>query len=316
MSNNLSKYESKLMNYLKLYEKDLPLTAYELFKKINMIEMVKKGLIGSLYTTVRGNNFVSKYFLLEEDADRKILDTILTEKNYEIPLSVEKRYEPPSVSIDFIKPNYGDELILKCPVCKELYLHHHNIYIINRRNEDMDGELVFVDTNNNIIKQEIKAKDIVGRRDAMYISFYCEYCDKSYSLEIHQHKGNTCLSWVDLNINLRKEKVMNKLLKLQEELKKKQEELNSERMVIWNNLKFGKEYLVEVSIKELERQGFEDDAIFMLTDHSSSLKVKLIIQIIKLSIELKSDDTFMFIITGKENRTGLSVLLQLEDFID
>lgn len=83
---------------------------------------------------------------------------------------------------------------LRCPVCDFDYLHQKWAKVIFRDNEDKDGILVSAERK-KIATERVLDKDIPGRRDVIYIDFWCEGCHKHSILEIMQHKGNTIIKW-------------------------------------------------------------------------------------------------------------------------
>lgn len=100
----------------------------------------------------------------------------------------------PELDMDYM----SDESVLKCPSCKELYLHQHTTTVYDRPFEDgpvirtaVDGgktelSILPADTNENPS----------SRRDGIRIEFTCEHCDTiSMALTIAQHKGFTFLKW-------------------------------------------------------------------------------------------------------------------------
>lgn len=78
--------------------------------------------------------------------------------------------------------------------CGSEYLHQQKVWTQWRDKEDGPGvEHSSCRRGTSTMRRD--ADDIHGRRDAMYIKFYCEHCDKDHVLRIHQHKGTTYLKW-------------------------------------------------------------------------------------------------------------------------
>jgi hypothetical protein len=87
--------------------------------------------------------------------------------------------------------------ILCCPKCSEPFLHQEKVDVCFRDGEDMDGTLVSTSTKKTEISR-LTDKEIEGRRDVVYIEFFCEICQNEnmpYTLKILQHKGNTFIEW-------------------------------------------------------------------------------------------------------------------------
>ena len=90
----------------------------------------------------------------------------------------------------------GVGVLLLCPKCGGDYLHQGTV-VIKDRIEDSDGVCTIVGYQ-NISRQIIAKEQCEGRRDSMFIRFWCENCPdrKSYHwLQITQHKGRTFLTW-------------------------------------------------------------------------------------------------------------------------
>ena len=83
---------------------------------------------------------------------------------------------------------------LVCPSCKETYLHHGGVISIVRDIEDGPGTRVEHDAGVTI--KRVEDADIMGRRDVVFIKFWCETCSTHPQLVIQQHKGQTFLAWM------------------------------------------------------------------------------------------------------------------------
>jgi len=85
------------------------------------------------------------------------------------------------------------ESVLHCP-CGSPLLHQGRVIVHDRKDEDADGRIIIVDQES--VKDFTASKDrLYGRRNALFIEFACEECGKTYTLKIHQHKGNTLMAW-------------------------------------------------------------------------------------------------------------------------
>ena len=83
---------------------------------------------------------------------------------------------------------------LLCPGCNFENLHQEWVRAIFRDQEDCDGKIVAVNYK-GIVKKRLKNVEIPGRRDVVFIEFWCEDCHKHSILSILQHKGNTIVEW-------------------------------------------------------------------------------------------------------------------------
>jgi hypothetical protein len=107
--------------------------------------------------------------------------------------------------VDYI-PSVGwsgsdTEGALKCPKCKELYLHHGAVKIFTRNEDELSViKTVVID---GLISSHRVPSDGSGnpssRRDGIVIEFSCEHCSEeggpSFKLNISQHKGYTLIGW-------------------------------------------------------------------------------------------------------------------------
>lgn len=88
----------------------------------------------------------------------------------------------------FNPPTNGCDAELLCPTCKSEYLHHREINIFERNEDEKSGFHVTVD------KQNLKTDtNLIGnpssRRNGLTVDFSCENCGKTSILRISQHKG-------------------------------------------------------------------------------------------------------------------------------
>ena len=97
------------------------------------------------------------------------------------------------------------EDVLRCPNCKEPYLHHGKVMVYDRHEDD---EFVNVTTVNDGLSATHRIPSIgsgnpSSRRDGVTIEFMCENCHGGsdeglvgvFRLTIAQHKGNTYMRW-------------------------------------------------------------------------------------------------------------------------
>jgi hypothetical protein len=103
-------------------------------------------------------------------------------------------YETNKITIDDESSNKSE---LCCPHCGDVYLHHSNI-IIYERGEDQDAIITTVidHKDNRVPSSSFTTENNPSRRrHGLTIQFWCECCDAISNLNIAQHKGNTFLSW-------------------------------------------------------------------------------------------------------------------------
>lgn len=97
---------------------------------------------------------------------------------------------------------HSDMALLKCPSCKDTYLHQENTTIY-QRGEDADWTRVMAQNGNEMVVTDFPSQDVVAnpssRRHGLVIEFWCETCGgegTTHKLAIYQHKGNTFVEWV------------------------------------------------------------------------------------------------------------------------
>lgn len=103
----------------------------------------------------------------------------------------------------------GDALL--CPKCGDNYLHHRNITIFER-SEDDKLTTVIAQSGHEVQTSKFPSADTCNpssRRNGILIEFECEHCHYDYGdgispdgetelfrLAILQHKGNTFVEWM------------------------------------------------------------------------------------------------------------------------
>ena len=85
--------------------------------------------------------------------------------------------------------------VLLCPKCDGDNLHHSSVEVIVRDGEDGPGTSALSSRDGTTVSR-VDASEIIGRRNAMVVSFWCEECgDLDERLSIYQHKGCTIIDW-------------------------------------------------------------------------------------------------------------------------
>jgi hypothetical protein len=94
---------------------------------------------------------------------------------------------------------------LDCPDCGDNYLHHGNVTIF-QRSEDDDFTTVIAQSGTEAQVSDFPSADTCNpssRRHGMIIEFECEYCHNDaetpkppHRLAVIQHKGNTYMEWL------------------------------------------------------------------------------------------------------------------------
>ena len=85
--------------------------------------------------------------------------------------------------------------ILECPNCKYNYLHQEQVITEWRYEEDDDG-LQTITSKNQVQTKNALSSEIDGRRDNIYIQFWCEDCHNKPTIQISQYKGQTYIQWI------------------------------------------------------------------------------------------------------------------------
>ena len=83
---------------------------------------------------------------------------------------------------------------LQCPSCGDSFLHHGEVHVYARPQEDGPGHRVVIWENGDVEKMPA-AGGFAGRRNDLRIRFTCETCVAVSWLFIVQHKGHTMLRW-------------------------------------------------------------------------------------------------------------------------
>lgn len=88
---------------------------------------------------------------------------------------------------------------LLCPNCDHQCMHQTQVQVEQRVHEDGEAQ-VTVCENAQVVSKRVKK--VAGRRDNLYVEFWCESCmdpnetHKHHTLSIQQHKGVTYLRWI------------------------------------------------------------------------------------------------------------------------
>jgi hypothetical protein len=93
------------------------------------------------------------------------------------------------MKISPVNTGLGHELI--CPGCGGSYLHHGEVQVFTRDDEDSEtGLFVAVEGLSFTADRDISGTPSM-RRDGVLIFFTCENCDATPVMKIRQHKGQT-----------------------------------------------------------------------------------------------------------------------------
>lgn len=97
----------------------------------------------------------------------------------------------------------GSDGDLLCPLCQGNYLHHTEIQVFSRSQEDaIGGQFIGISHDRTVIEGNSSMQaNPSTRRDGLRIFFYCENCPETRRespliLTIAQHKGQTYLAWL------------------------------------------------------------------------------------------------------------------------
>ncbi len=93
-----------------------------------------------------------------------------------------------------VKYSVDDNLC--CPYCDNDYLHHKDVVIYNRVQEDSTQGLAVHVTLDSVITDDNLTGNPSARRNGLVIYFECENCGNTYTLALSQHKGTTHLHWI------------------------------------------------------------------------------------------------------------------------
>ena len=98
---------------------------------------------------------------------------------------------------------FGDYGELVCPACGGSYLHHEEVTVFNRPEDDNQVVKTVVNGVGVVVKTHAPIDDNPSRRrDGLIIRFWCEGCSsrdqnpvKFFNLAIYQHKGVSYADW-------------------------------------------------------------------------------------------------------------------------
>ena len=101
-----------------------------------------------------------------------------------------------SHAIEFA-PDTGIGPELKCPRCCHEFLHHGQVTVFDRGEDDELTAVTTVDAGLSAthLRPSTDVSNPSGRRDGIAIAFNCEGCGDGIELTIAQHKGVTALAW-------------------------------------------------------------------------------------------------------------------------
>lgn len=86
--------------------------------------------------------------------------------------------------------------LLICPSCGDSYLHHANVHVWQRDEDQKEGTLIVSTRNETITSNNYPMSGCPSpRRNAVAIQFWCECCHNINQLNIYQHKGETFMEW-------------------------------------------------------------------------------------------------------------------------
>lgn len=88
--------------------------------------------------------------------------------------------------------------ILECPRCGEGYLHHGDVTVYSRNEDDDTLMVATAEVGGDVIATQLKSKGSDNpsvRRHGLRIAFSCEHCGEIQDLCIAQHKGATFMHW-------------------------------------------------------------------------------------------------------------------------
>ena len=88
------------------------------------------------------------------------------------------------------KSNEGGAAELKCPFCDDYALHHEEVEVFDRKEDETEGLHVVI-SDGKVITDRNLAGNPSRRRNGLSISFWCENCSVKPVMYIVQHKGST-----------------------------------------------------------------------------------------------------------------------------
>jgi len=100
------------------------------------------------------------------------------------------KFKRPKLDVDV---NY-----LHCPFCKSYWLHHEDIIVFSRYEDDK--ETIVTTVSDKKTKEYILPSHETGnpslRRHGLTLTFSCEDCKiRGMKFHIYQHKGSTIMEW-------------------------------------------------------------------------------------------------------------------------
>lgn len=83
-----------------------------------------------------------------------------------------------------------DSELLTCPSCGGEYLHHDGIEWFDRAEDAETGDHVSVNKLGVVVNHSLVGNPS-PRRGGLFVTFWCEGCDRRARFELIQHKGQT-----------------------------------------------------------------------------------------------------------------------------
>ena len=84
-----------------------------------------------------------------------------------------------------------DDCILCCPICSSENVHHGDIEVFNRSEDDPECLYTYVGNGKACTRIADNADNPSVRRHGLRIRLWCEMCEDYSALTIEQHKGST-----------------------------------------------------------------------------------------------------------------------------
>lgn len=87
---------------------------------------------------------------------------------------------------------------LECPKCGGPNLHHGDVTVFSRFEDDAATTVTTVEGNGDVLVSQMVSTKCANpslRRDGLRITFDCELCGEIQELCIVQHKGTTFMYW-------------------------------------------------------------------------------------------------------------------------
>lgn len=92
-------------------------------------------------------------------------------------------------------PEIGNDNVLHCPACGEIYLHHVEVEVWDRKPKTDESIVTKCSTRGATIKRKAPFFSSGRERNGMRIKFWCECCHAESVLDLVQHKGHTLMEW-------------------------------------------------------------------------------------------------------------------------